>query len=86
MEADEAQGSDDDVDWRPRFEAGLLSAKQSKLAEAIRSREYKIQVHAQLRAHLCVRIVYTCVHNIASTNHTRSCSRKFEGVHSRVRS
>ena len=44
----DAQGDGDEdeeaVDWRARFDSGLLSTKQMKTAEAIRSKEFKIQV------------------------------------------
>ena len=45
----EVEGGDEeggDIEWRPRFEAGLLTPKQMKTAEAIRSKEYKLQARS----------------------------------------
>jgi hypothetical protein len=50
----DAEAEDDaaeTIDWRPRYDAGLLNPKQTKTAEAIRSKEYKMQVHP--RAPVC---------------------------------
>ena len=56
--ADDADVADDeledDIDWRPRFEGGLLTAKQMKTAEAIRSKEFKMQVCHALFGYLPV--------------------------------
>jgi hypothetical protein len=45
---DDADEDEVDVDWRPRYDSGLLSTKQMKTAEAIRSKEYKMQVPSAL--------------------------------------
>lgn len=44
MSEDVDAGSSDEIDWRVKMEAGGLSDKQMKLAESIRSKEYKLQV------------------------------------------
>ena len=46
--------SNAEVDWHEKMDKGCLSEKQLKVAESIRSKEYKLQV--RLLGHLCVLI------------------------------
>jgi hypothetical protein len=43
-DAEAEEGPQETIEWGPRYEAGLLNAKQMKTAETIRSKEYKMQV------------------------------------------
>ena len=38
---------DEEVDWRPRYDAGLLTQKQMKIADNIRAKEYKMQARCR---------------------------------------
>lgn len=66
-----------EIDWRSKMEKGTLSDKQLKIAESIRSKEYKLQVIVMIFLHR-VNLAFCMAVLLLQTVKVRACALKVQ--------